>query len=109
MAPKTAEPLAAKGLRRDYELFLASTPDLRRYTTHMQPTMWANRETFTGRLPRLGPLVSSQFLRAAKSTCVSHSAPTDGSAASYGDTSRVTRQADIPTNASRRPERNPVP
>ena len=65
MAPKTAEPLAAKGLRRDYELFLASTPDLRRYTTHMQPTMWANRETFTGRLPRLGPLVSSQFLRAA--------------------------------------------
>ena len=65
LAPKTAEPLAAKGLRRDYELFLAGTPDLRRYTTHMQPTMWANRETFTGRLPRLGPLVSWQFLRAA--------------------------------------------
>jgi hypothetical protein len=46
-------------------LFLAGTPDLRRYTPHMQPTMWANRDSFTTRLPRLGPLQSWEFLRAA--------------------------------------------
>lgn len=65
VAPKGGEPPAASGLRHDYELFLAGTPDLQRYTTHLQPTMWANRGTFTGRLPRLGPLVTWQFLRAA--------------------------------------------
>ena len=58
-------PPAAKALRRDYELFLAGTPELHRYATHMQPTIWQNRETFHGRSPRLGPLVSWQFLRAA--------------------------------------------
>jgi CubicO group peptidase (beta-lactamase class C family) len=63
-APKT-EPPAARGLRKDYELFLAGKPDLQRYTLHMQPTVWANRDTFTGRLPRLGALESWQFLRAA--------------------------------------------
>ncbi len=64
VAPQ-AEPPAARGLRRDYEAFLAGTPDLRRYTLHMQPIMWAGRDTFAGRLPRLGPLESWQFLRAA--------------------------------------------
>ena len=64
-APKSGEPSAARGLRHDYELFLAGTPELQRYTTHMQPTIWQNRETFSGRSPRLGPLVSWQFLRAA--------------------------------------------
>ena len=64
-APKT-EPPAAKGLRKDYEAFLAGKPDLSRYTPHMRATMWANRNTFTGRLPRLGPLGSWQFLRAAQ-------------------------------------------
>jgi CubicO group peptidase (beta-lactamase class C family) len=64
VAPK-AEPPAAQGLRRDYEAFLEGKPDLRRYTLHMQPTMWANRDAFAGRLPRLGPLASWQFLRAA--------------------------------------------
>jgi hypothetical protein len=64
VAPK-AEPPAARGLRQDYELFLAGKPDLPRYTLHMQPTMWANRDTFTNRLPRLGALQSWQFLRAA--------------------------------------------
>ena len=54
--PKSAEPAAARELRHDYELFLAGTPDLRRYTAHMQPTMWAARDSFTSRLPRLGPL-----------------------------------------------------
>jgi D-alanyl-D-alanine carboxypeptidase len=63
--PKSGEPAAARGLRHDYELFLAGTPDLRRYTPHMQSTMWAARDTFTGRLPRLGPLQSWEFLRAA--------------------------------------------
>ena len=62
---KGGEPSAAKGLRRDYELFVAGTPDLRRYTLHMQPTIWATRDTFDGRLPRLGALQSWQFLRAA--------------------------------------------
>ncbi len=64
-APKGGEPPAAKGLRHDYEMFLAGTPELSRYTPHMQPTVWATRDTFTGRSPRLGPLVSWQFLRAA--------------------------------------------
>ena len=63
--PKSAEPAAARELRHDYELFLAGTPDLRRYTAHMQPTMWAARDSFTSRLPRLGPLQSWEFLRAA--------------------------------------------
>jgi CubicO group peptidase (beta-lactamase class C family) len=63
-APKS-EPPAAKGLRHDYELFLAGTPQLQRYTAHMQPTIWQNRDTFQGRSPRLGPMVSWQFLRAA--------------------------------------------
>ena len=65
VAPKGSEPPLAKGLRQDYELFLAGTPDLRRYTQHMQPTIWATRDTFGGRLPRLGALQSWQFLRAA--------------------------------------------
>jgi D-alanyl-D-alanine carboxypeptidase len=65
VAPKAGPP-AARGLRQDYEAFLAGKPDLRRYTLHMQPTMWANRDTFTGRLPRLGPLAAWEFLRAAQ-------------------------------------------
>ena len=65
VAPKGGEPPAAKRLRRDYELFVAGTPDMHRYTQHMQPTIWATRDTFDGRLPRLGPLQSWQFLRAA--------------------------------------------
>ena len=65
MPPKSGEPAAARGLRHDYELFLAGTPDLRRYTPHMQPTIWAGRDSFNGRLPRLGPLQSWEFLRAA--------------------------------------------
>jgi len=64
-APKSGEPPAARGLRHDYELFLAGTPELQRYSAHMQPTIWQNRDTFSGRNPRLGPLVSWQFLRAA--------------------------------------------
>jgi CubicO group peptidase (beta-lactamase class C family) len=60
-----SEPPGARGLRQDYEAFLAGKPDLQRYTLHMQPTMWANRDAFAGRLPRLGPLQSWQFLRAA--------------------------------------------
>jgi hypothetical protein len=64
VAPK-AEPPAAQGLRRDYEAFLEGKPDLQRYALHMQPIMWANRDAFAGRLPRLGPLASWQFLRAA--------------------------------------------
>ncbi len=63
--PTGGEPSAAKGLRRDYELFVAGTPNMRRYTQHMQPTIWATRDTFEGRLPRLGALQSWQFLRAA--------------------------------------------
>jgi len=63
--PKNGEPPAAKALRQDYESFLAGTPDMRRYTQHMQPTIWATRDTFEGRLPRLGGLQSWQFLRAA--------------------------------------------
>lgn len=59
------EPAAARGLRRDYELFLAGTPDLARYAWRLQPTVWENRDSFSGRLPRLGPLVSWQFLQAA--------------------------------------------
>ena len=65
VAPRSGEPPAARGLRHDYELFLAGTPDLQRYSAHMQPTIWQNRETFSGRSPRLGPLVAWQFLRAA--------------------------------------------
>jgi CubicO group peptidase (beta-lactamase class C family) len=65
VTPKGGDPPAAKGLRHDYELFVAGTPDVSRYTHHMQPTVWATRDTFGGRLPRLGPLVSWQFLRAA--------------------------------------------
>jgi CubicO group peptidase (beta-lactamase class C family) len=65
VAAKT-EPPGARGLRQDYEAFLAGKPDLQRYTLHMHPTMWANRDTFAGRLPRLGPLQSWQFLRAAQ-------------------------------------------
>ena len=65
VAPQGGEPPTAKGLRKDYEQFLAGTPDLQHYTSGMQPTMWASRNTFTGRLPRLGPLLGWQFLRAA--------------------------------------------
>jgi CubicO group peptidase (beta-lactamase class C family) len=65
VARTNGEPPAAKGLRHDYELFVAGTPDMRRYTQHMQPTIWATRDTFDGRLPRLGALQSWQFLRAA--------------------------------------------
>ncbi len=64
-APHSGEPPTAMGLRRDYELFLSGAPDLQRYSAHMQPTIWQNRTTFEGRLPRLGPLVAWQFLRAA--------------------------------------------
>jgi CubicO group peptidase (beta-lactamase class C family) len=63
--PKSGEPPAAKALRHDYELFVAGKPDMQRYTQHMQPTIWATRDTFDGRLPRLGALQSWQFLRAA--------------------------------------------
>lgn len=63
--PAGGEPPAAKALRLDYELFVAGTPDMSRYTPHMQPTIWATRDTFDGRLPRLGALQSWQFLRAA--------------------------------------------
>ena len=65
VAPQGGEPPTAKGLRKDYEQFLAGTPDLQHYTSGMQPTMWASRNTFTGRLPRLGSLLGWQFLRAA--------------------------------------------
>jgi D-alanyl-D-alanine carboxypeptidase len=65
VAPRIGEPSAARGMRRDYELFLAGTPDLQRYGAHLQPTIWQNRDTFADRLPRLGSLVAWQFLRAA--------------------------------------------
>lgn len=65
LSPLKSEPQAARGLRKDYEAFLDGKPDLRRYTPHMQPAMWVNRQTFAGRLPRLGPLVSWQYLKAA--------------------------------------------
>lgn len=64
LAPARA-PAAATQLKRDYELFIAGTPDLARYAVGLRPTLWAVRDTFSGRLPRLGPLVGWQFLRAA--------------------------------------------
>lgn len=64
-AAATREPAAAHGLRRAYELFIAGTPDLARYAWRLRPTVWDNRDSFSGRLPRLGPLVGWQFLQAA--------------------------------------------
>ena len=62
-ASQSGEPAAAHGLRPAYEEFLAGEPDLARYTRELQATMWSNRDTFNDRLPRLGPLVSWEFLR----------------------------------------------
>jgi CubicO group peptidase (beta-lactamase class C family) len=59
------EPVAAKGLRHDYELFVAGTPDLAHYAAQLRDAVWLNRDTFSGRLPRLGGLKSWQFLREA--------------------------------------------
>ena len=59
------EPVAAQGLRHDYELFVAGTPDLAHYAARLRDTVWLNRDTFSGRLPRLGGLVAWQFLREA--------------------------------------------
>ena len=56
---------AVPALRKDYELFLAGTPELQRYSADLEPVVWRSRDTFSHRLPRLGPLQGWQFLRAA--------------------------------------------
>jgi hypothetical protein len=61
--PSTGEPAAATGLRQVYERFLAGDPDLSACAPALRDTMWLNRATFAGRLPRLGKLVSWHFLR----------------------------------------------
>ena len=63
-APGTVEPADAAGLRGDYESFLNGTPNLQHYSQRLQWTIWQNRNTFSGRLPRLGALRAWQFLRA---------------------------------------------
>jgi CubicO group peptidase (beta-lactamase class C family) len=63
------EPPAAPPLRRDYELFLAGEPDTNRYAAGLRDTVWDHKDTFSNRLPRLGPLVAWQYL---------HAAPVDG-------------------------------
>jgi CubicO group peptidase (beta-lactamase class C family) len=62
-AAAAGEPPAARTLRRAYDDFLAGVPDLSSYTLHLQATMWRGRDTFEGRLPRLGPIVAWAFLR----------------------------------------------
>ena len=65
LPPAAHAPVAAHRLRLDYELFVAGTPDLAHYAPRLRDTVWMNRDTFSGRLPRLGGLVSWQFLREA--------------------------------------------
>jgi CubicO group peptidase (beta-lactamase class C family) len=64
-AGKAHNTVAAQGLQHDYELFLAGTPDLTHYAARLRDTVWQNRDTFNGRLPRMGGLKSWQFLREA--------------------------------------------
>jgi CubicO group peptidase (beta-lactamase class C family) len=63
LKPGTNEPAAGHTLRAAYAKFLAGVPDLTAYAPQLRDTMWDNRETFTGRRPRLGELRSWQFLR----------------------------------------------
>jgi CubicO group peptidase (beta-lactamase class C family) len=65
LPPAAHAPAAAHRLQLDYELFVAGTPDLAHYAARLRDTVWLNRDTFSGRLPRLGGLVSWQFLRQA--------------------------------------------
>jgi CubicO group peptidase (beta-lactamase class C family) len=64
LAPADArEPKASRGLRQAYQDFLGGKPQLDAYAEPLRLTMWRVRDTFDGRLPRLGQLKNWNFLR----------------------------------------------